>query len=234
MAETVARVIERVRDRLDEAFERQWTDRQLRSWIIEGSEDLARRSLQLLDTVNVTAIAATPEYTITESVLEIHGAYWYPTGDGRRVPLQPKQFQAMDNVWWTERDRQTASDPVFFTTWGFPPALKLRVFPAPASGGTIQLMVSRLPAKFDLTGLDDADPIDIPAGWSDLLVEYAEMCALRKDRDPRWQEPKALYEEKLMAMISNGNALTQGGEFIYDGPGGFLPGWLVNPDGGWW
>ncbi len=89
MAETVTRLLEMVRDRLDEPTARQWTDRQLRGWMIDGLRDIATKSLQLLDTVTVTVVGGTPEYTLVESVLEIHGAYWTPTGDPRKVPLTP-------------------------------------------------------------------------------------------------------------------------------------------------
>ncbi len=177
MAATIARVLEMVRDRLDEPNPRQWTQRQLRGWILEGSIDLARKSLQLLDTVTISATGGVAEYTVAANVLEIHAAYWTRDGD-------------------------------------------------------IQLMVSRQPADFDLNGADDTDPLDIPTGWADLVAYYAESCALRKDRDARWQEAKALYDEGLQSLIDNGNALTQGGEVLYDNAGAFLPAWLVH-DGGW-
>lgn len=231
MAETIARVLEMVRDRLDEPNPRQWTQKQLRGWILEGSRDIARKSLQLLDSVTIAATGGAAEYTVAANVIEIHAAYWTPDGDTRKIPLQPKHYNAMDSVWMAERDTAT-SDPMFFTSWGFSPLLKLRVWPVPSGDGDIQLMVSRQPADFDLNGADDTDPLDVPTGWADLVAYYAEFCALRKDRDARWQEPKALYDEGLQALIDNGNALTQGGEVLYDNAGAFLPAWLVH-DGGW-
>lgn len=231
---TVERVIEMVRDRIDESTERQWTDRQLRTFIIEGARDMARKSKQLTDFTTVTVIADTGEYTVTSSVLEIHAAYWTPTGETRKVPLVPKAYNAMDQVWSVERDSARSSDPTFFTVWGFPPQLKLRLWPTTLTGGTVQLLVSRLPTEFDLDGADDADVLDVPEGWPDLIVDYAEFTALRKDRDARWQEAKALYDEKLNSLIELGDAMTQGGEIVFDGAGaGFLPSWLTSMDGGW-
>lgn len=232
MAETITRVLEMVRDRLDEPTARQWTDRQLRGWILDGSRDIARKSLQLLETVAVVVTAGAAEYTVSHTILEIHAAYWTPTGDTRKIPLQPKAYNAMDNVWQSDRDT-VRSDPCYFTSWGFSPYLKLRVWPVPSTNGTIELMVSSLPADFDLDGTEDAFTIGTPEGWTDLVVHYTEAAALRKDRDPRWQEAKALYDEGLQGLIDSGNALSQGSEIIYDGSGGFLPAWLVN-DGGWY
>lgn len=233
MAETVARVIEMVRDRLDEPSARQWTERQLRTFIIEGARDMARRSMQLLDTVNVSVTAATPEYTVAANVLEVHAAYWTPTGETRKVPISPKAYSAMDSMWLTERDSAVSSDPAFFTVWGFAPQLKLRIWPATATAGVVQLMVSRLPTAPALDGTQDSNALDVPEGWPDLIVDYAEFTALRKDRDGRWQEAKALYDEKLNALIEAGNALTQGQEILFDSGGHFLPAWLTGYGEAW-
>src|SRR2546430_4771130 len=52
--------------------------------------------------------------------------------------------------------------------------------------------------------LHDALPI-LSEGWSDLIVLYCEYMALRKDRDPRWQDSKKRSEEHTSELQSQSN-----------------------------
>lgn len=231
MPTTALRLKEQIRDRLDEPSERQWTDRQLRSWANEGMKDIARRSGNLRDTVNVAVTAGNPEYTVAANVLNIHQAYYVPTGDTRRVPLAPRQYSAMENVWLSDRDSATASTPSFFTVWGFSPLLKLRIWPNPTVGGVCQLFVDRLPVELDLAGASEAATnVDLPEGWVDLVIDYVEFTAQRKDRDPRWQEAKALYEQKLGDLMASTDGILANQEIVFDSRGNNLPAWLVGGD----
>ena len=58
------------------------------------------------------------------------------------------------------------------------------LYPTPSYAGTISLHYYRLPTAPS----SDSDTLDLPVGWEDCAYLYAEYLALRRDRDPRWQE----------------------------------------------
>lgn len=230
---TVNNVLVGIRDRLDEATPAQWTDTMLKRWLNEGLRDLARRTKHLKDTKTFTTTAGTAEYTVAADVIEIEMAYYAP-GDGRQVPLIPREFQGMNNVWGQYRD-QTGGDPSMWTTWGTPPALKIRLYPPPpASSKVVTLYVSKLPATVTEDALSDDTVVGVPEAWVDLMKDYVEFCALRRDRDPRWQEAFTLYNSRVDDLVQNGDYTNVPREIIADPmvPGGVVPRWLADPNWG--
>ena len=232
MTQTQSAVLTAIRDRLDEATAGQWSDAQLRRWINEGARDMARRTKHLKDTVTFTTTAGTGEYTVTANVIEVEGAYYAP-GDGRQVPLVARAWEGMNNVWGQYRDQQ-GGDPAMFTTWGFPPNLKVRLFPVPGSSSkTVTLYVSRLPVDLATDGTAASTAVDFPDAWIDAIYDFATFQALFKDRDPRWADAKNMYEQRVDQMIVNGDYMNVAMEMVADPlvQGGVLPRWLV--DAGW-
>jgi hypothetical protein len=228
MPTTVAAATTALRDLLDETTAAQWTDVQLRRWLNEGIRDIARRTRHYWDTDTIDTAADDGEYTVAEDVLHIKHVYFTPDGDtSRDIPLEPRAFEAMNQVWWDRQD-QSSGYPVFFTTFGYAPTLTIKLFPVPSVPGTLTLHVIRLPAELDVTS--GTGNIDVPTGWLEVAYDYAEYKALRKDRDPRWQEAYNLYEAKIQDIIDMGEYINAPGEFIPTTTG-MLPNWLVGWEG---
>lgn len=213
-----------VRSRLDESSARLWTDAELNRWINEALRDIARRceTLQAYDDINVTA--NTQEYTLPTDLLRVYRVEYRPTG-GQVFPLEYRDFNSMDSVWYSQ---QTSSRgrPYWFTMWGFPPSLKIILYPTPAStDGAIRVYHYRLPAEVSTDGAT----LELPSGWHDLVALYCEYIALRKDADPRWAEAKQLYEEKVGDLNDMTRRWTDQADAIQVGTS-MLPKWLYDPD----
>ena len=229
MTTTVADAVLSLRERLDETTAAQWTDVQLRRWLNEGIRDIARRTRHYMDTDTIAVSADDGEYTVTADVLHIMAVYFTPTGDSRMIRLEARSWEGMDNI-WADQQNIASSYPALFTTYGYSPTLTLKLFPVPSTDGSLTLHIARLPAALDVaTG---AGNIDVIEGWLEVVYDYAEYMALRKDRDPRWQESMQMYEQKLQNLIEMGDALNAPGEFSFSGSG-MLPNWLTDGGGTW-
>ena len=228
MSLTVAQSLTRIRDMLDEPTAAQWTDQQLRRWINDALDDASRTTLAIADNVSITSVAGQAEYTVTAAVLQINMAYW-TDGSGNLAPLMPQQWENADNVWGISQNQQS-SQPMMFTTWGFAPNLKLKLYPVPnVSSRTILLKVARLATHVSESGASDSTVIDFPEAWLDAITSYVEYNALRKARDPRWQEAKQEYQEKRDNLGMH-DYMSVAREIVYD-PGviGGVPRWIADP-----
>jgi hypothetical protein len=227
---TQAELLNAVRSRLDEATPRFWEDEELRRWVNEGARDVARRAEVLQDVENIAVTAGTHEYTLAADLIRVYRVVWKPAGMSNHVPLDYQDFNSMDSAGWTWTNAQ--GWPSVFTMWGYPPNLKLVLYPKPTSAGSLDVFYYRFPAQLALDGSDAASEVDLPNGWEDLVIAYTEMVALRKDANPRWVDSKALYEQGIAEMMERTRRWTDqaGGITTH---GGYLPGWLVNSDDGW-
>ena len=225
MATTVATAVTALRERLDETTAAQWTDVQIRRWLNEGIRDIARRTRHYWDIDTIAVTADDGEYVVSDDVLHIKHVYFNPDGDtGRQIPLEARAFEAMNQLWWDRQD-QSAGYPSIFTTFGYAPTLTIKLYPVPSVAGTLKLHVARLPADLDVTS--GTGNIDVPTGWLEVAYDYAEYMALRKDRDPRWQESYQMYEEKVQGLIDMGEYINAPGEFVPT-HSGVLPSWLTD------
>lgn len=221
MAETLSALIEQTRDALAESEASQWDDAMIIRWLNDGARDIARRAEVLQDREDVTCTASVAEYTLPTDVLRVHRVEFNFTSDTTlKYPLEYRDFQNMDSLWGI--NQTTTGTPHLYTLWGFPPALKLVLYPVPSAAGTAKVFYYRLPAnQVNVTGA-----IELPEGYHDLLVHYAEYRALRRDRDPRWQEAKSLYDEGLFHMIELTRRWSDQAGMIDVGTS-HLPAWLV-------
>lgn len=223
----VSEVISRIRDMLDEeqVTGGQWSQDQLRRWINDGMRDMARVTRHIRDRATLTMVANQAEYTVPDNVLEIELAYYLP-GDGQYIALQPRQFESMDLIWGTQQN-QSGGWPMLYTVWGYSPTLKLRLYPVPqVNGHTVSLLVVKFPTQIAVDGSGDNSSIDFPEAWLDALVAYVEYRALRKDRDPRWQEAKSEYAEIRDQLMVMGDYLNAPREITPDPFSGWVPRWL--------
>ncbi|MGH9201916.1 MAG: DUF6682 family protein, partial [Vicinamibacterales bacterium] len=189
-----------VRTRLDEASASFWSNDEIRRWINEACRDIARRAEVLPKLSTIAALAAVRAYTLPTDAIRIYRAEFIPTGQTNIYPLQYKDYASLDAVWGSMQ-QITQGYPQYFTMWGFPPTLQVYLYPVPSTAGTLNVFYYRLPADLATDGTGDATAVDIPQGWWDLAAQYCEYVALRKDRNPVWQESKAIYEENLNHMI---------------------------------
>ncbi len=210
-----------VRQRLDETTQRFWSDQELNRWIEEGARDLARRAELLQDRFTIATTTGTQEYTMPTDLFRAHRAEWTP--DGVNIyPLEQRSVQEMDVVWGTQRLTQS-SYPNYWSLWGFPPQLKVLLFPVPSQTGTLTIWYYRAPTQTS----QDTDPVDVPTGWEDLIAQYCEYIALRKDADPRWKDAKELYEQNLGDMIDVTRRWVDATGLIVGPSGGMYPSWLT-------
>jgi hypothetical protein len=235
MAITVNNIVTAVRDRLDEATAGQWTNTQIKRWLNEALRDLARKTKHIKSTTTFTTTAGVAEYTAATNIIEIEHAYYAP-GDGRQIPLIPRAWDGMNNI-WGQQQNQSGGDPMMWTTWGVPPALKVRLYPVPSeSSKTVTLYVTRLATAVTEDESSDTTTVDFPEAWVDLTKDFIEYCALRKDRDPRWQEAFQFYAQRVDDLIVNSDYMNAPMEMIADPlvAGGVVPRWLADASWGDW
>ena len=230
MATLLSEVLARVRDNLDEQTQGSWLQQSLRRWINEGMQDAARETKALKGTTTINVATGVSEYTLAANILEVYRLYFVDAA-GNRNPLAPTQYEGADQIWGANQNTRSG-DPVMFTTWGFPPSLVMKVYPTPTAnvvGGFI-LHIARMPALLDITGAGDGTAVDFPESWIDVIVDYCEYRALRKDRDPRWQESYNFYREKRDALQDT-DYLDVSRNVIIDAVAGSVPSWIADP--GW-
>lgn len=218
---TLAELRVQVRDRLDEPSSAFWTDVQINRWINEGVRDVARRGEVIQTKVEIDSVSGAYEYDLPADVVRVYRVEYQDASD-QVQSLEYRDFNSMDSVWWTRQKTTESSRPYWYTMWGYPPNLKLTVFPTPSqTDETIRVFYYSVPSA--ITG--DNDTVVIPTGWEDMVILYAEYVALRKDGDQRWSEAKALYEERMGQMNDLTRRWTDQSDSIQY-TGGFLPAWL--------
>lgn len=234
MSVTQANALVAIRARLGETSSTNsaWTDVELRGWLNEAVRDIARRTESVQNTTDVAFSAGTQEVTLAANILRVHAAEWKEgtfdpaTGDTAIYPLEYRDFHTMDAVWWTQQ-AVTSSTPALFTLWGYPPALKLVLYPKPYVAGEVRLHYYEVPTDLATDGTAASTALTIPEGWIDLAYEYVTYLALRRDRDPRWREAKEEYVEKMEDMLVQTRRWSDQGGVITP-QGSFLPAWLVD------
>lgn len=218
---TAAQIITRVRARLDEATPKFWSEADTIGWLNEALRDAGRFTRHITDVRTIALTGGVGEYTMPAEVIEIEHVYYLP-GDGRQIPLVGQSYDNMNNTWGAYQNSYTG-EPHAYALWGVPPALKLRLYPAPDLSADLSVLVTRMPASVTASG----DTVDWPPAWEDVLEDYIEMAALRKARDPRWQESFQMYTSKRDNLNINGHYANDPHTFVHDGYAGMVPRWLV-------
>lgn len=225
---TLGELVRDLKARLDErGSSRAFENDDLRRWVYEGARDVARRAEVLQDTATVAVTSGTNEYTVPTDLVRLYRVVWVPSGGDQQYPLEYLDFNSMDSAGWTWTSAE--GYPVVFTLWGYPPNLKVVLYPTPTENGSLNLWYYRFPTALDDDGSDDLETVDVPAGWEDIVVLYAEAIALRKDGDQRWAEAKQMYEAQLNEMVDRTRRWTDqaGGIQV---AGRWLPSWLYGGD----
>lgn len=227
--DTFTTTLARVRVRIDEPTSRFWADTDIMQWVNEATRDIARRTESLQASTTITAVAGTQQYTLPNDTLRVYRVEWSRDGaTGTTViPLEYRDFASMDSVWWTSQ-KSSQGDPYWFTMWGFPPNLKLVLYPIPSTSIAAGITVYYYRLALQVT--TGSDLVEVPDGYKDLVDDYCEFSALRKDSDPRWQEAKGLYEQKLQDMLDLTRRWTDQADSVQGGTGGPIPRWIWGGD----
>lgn len=227
----VSALLTDIRDMLDEPAAAQWTDDMLGRWINQGARDLARSTRHLKGSKTIAVTGGDGEYSLTEDVIAVEHCYWTADGDTRKIPLHPKHWEGMDQVWGAWQN-QESSNPVYFTVVGMSPTAIIKLYPTPSGDGDLFLMVSQLHTEIAIPVVGGATA-DVPRLWYDAITDYVEYKALRRDRDQRWSEALDAYNQKRDALMNNVDFLAVNREVVPTPSGHYMDAWLVSMDPFW-
>ena len=200
---TMGQALAAVRSRLDESTATAWTDPEIRAWINEGVADIARRTETIEKSTTVAVTAGTQTYTgLPSNLMRLHRVEFVSAGaQGQISALELRQLNDLDSVWYGAQ-QITGGRPIYCGLSGYPPNLKLTLYPIPAeTGAVLRVHYYASPAALATDGTADVTQLDIPTGWEDLVYEYATFLAQRRDGTPAWQDTKRLYDEHMMDML---------------------------------
>lgn len=227
MAVTLSTALTNVRMILDEVNAQFWTDAQLTVWLNEACADSQRRCEWKQKNSSVAVTSGTQNYSAPADVLRIHKVTFQATGSINTYTLEYRGLMEMDQIWGINQ-QWPAAYPLYYTLWGQPgtATLQIQTYPVPAQNGA--LAVFYYPDI--VAAAAGSDNMDILQGYEDMMYDYCMYRALRKDADPRWQEAKADYEEKIIAMVNTSRTYQdQAGTFATGQQA--LPQWLTSSEG---
>lgn len=231
MSKTQGVLVTELRSRLNERAEAFFTDVELRTWINEGARDIARKTEALRAYATVSITANTQDYvTGPTDLIRIHRVEFTPTGSSQRVPLIYRDRSAMDVVWGTHQAITTSYWPEYYTTWLYPgtTAMQISLFPIPAVAGTLRVWYYKFPTALATGGSASATTLDIPEGWEDLILEYAEARAHLKRKDvTMYQVAWGNYGDKVMDLLETSLRYS-------DAAGQITPAFDFMPDDDWY
>lgn len=228
-AVTLSQVRKELYDRLDDPNARRWPPSMLTTWINEGCRDIARRAecLQSVSTVVVAANQQAVPMADLTNLLRVHRVEWQSLDRTDRYVLEIRDINSMDAL-WLGAQTQSKGEPQFCTLKGTPPNLNLLLYPTPPNAGQVTVWWWRFPAQL----VGDGETVDLPDGWYDLAIDYAEHRAMRRDRNPAWKEAFEIYKDNLASLVEQTRRYTdQNGGVITPELRG-LPAWLY--DEGWY
>lgn len=222
MSRTQGLLVQELRSRINEPNPNGFfSDEELRTWVNEGARECARKTEALRASSTIAVTATTQDYTAPTDLVRMHRLEFKPTGSSQRVPLQYRDRQAMDVVWGTHQAITQSWWPEFYCMWGTPPAITITLYPTPTTAGTLYCYYYKLPAALSVYGTATATTLDIPEGWEDIVLSYAEARArLKQTRTDLYQ----VAWSQFMGLLS---ALAETSARYTDAPG------VVTPDYGW-
>lgn len=215
-----------LRERLSEPDEGFWSNTYLRTVLNDAARDIARRSEALVTDATLAIVAGTATYALPTNVVKVLEPITFtPTGSSYRYPIVPVERHAAISRWGMMQDVGSGT-PDTCTTTGYAPSISMVLYPKPSVAGTVNYRYAKVPADLTTTGSNDSSSLDIPGGWEDVALDYAEWkCWLKKrDRDMA-QDARARYMEGLAAWTEAGNRQIQA-------PGSIFPhhAWSANWD----
>lgn len=222
MGITLTQMTANVRSLLDEPNPQFWSNAELTSWMNECCAEVARKAEWKRAQTNISVVAETQSYVGPTDMIRFYRITFSPSGSDNTYTVEWRGMMEMDQIWGINQE-WPASYPLYYTTWKVPPNLSVILYPVPSQAGELTCYYYQQPTPA-VAGSDD---IDILSGYEDIVVDYTMYRALRKDADPRWQEFKQTYEDKLVALQENAETFQdQAGTFTTGQAA--LPDWLVS------
>lgn len=207
---TLGTFLLQLRERLSEPNEGFWSDRYLRTTLNEAARDIARKSEALVVDATLVIVANTATYALPTNVVKVLEPITYtPTGSSYRYPLVPVERHAAISRWGMHQDI-AAGTPDTCTTTGYAPSMSLVLYPKPSTAGTVNYRYAKTPTDLTTTGTQDSSTLDIPGGWEDVALDYAEWrCWLKKRDREGAADARARYMEGLAGLTEAGNRQIQ-------------------------
>jgi hypothetical protein len=178
MSITYSTALNQLRENLNEARESTWRDTELLRYLYHGARRIAQRVLAHEKEASIAVTLGVQSYTAPVDMILAHRLVFAPASSTQRFPLELREVNEMDEIWGTG-ETQGRGDPRYVSFWGKAPSTSMKLYPVPTRSGTITIQYYNfptLPASFALTALSST-VIDIPDGWEDLVVTYAEARA---------------------------------------------------------
>lgn len=223
---TLLSLIQQLReDRLSEPTPGFWSDETLRRYIDTAVRDIARQTKCFTVEGSVSIVAGTQTYDLpTNLCAVIEPCTYTPTGSSLKYPLEAVDYAYARHAWGVNSAISTGV-PLQFATRDYPSpavdALQLLLFPIPSQAGTLHIQYAKIPTALASDGSDDASDVDLPTGWEDVALDYAEYRAWSKSRSPD-AAPRAAtalqaYRDNLGALnVTSARWSTQGGRVQFD------------------
>jgi hypothetical protein len=228
---TLATARTNVRSLLDEDSAQFWSNAQLNQWLNEGCADAQRRVEWKQKIATLTVLEQTQNYPAPDDTMRIHRIEFTPNANSGNAQdtytLEYRGYMEMDQIWGIYQ-QWPAIYPLYYTLWGQPGvgSLQIKMYPVPAQAGISYVYYFPQP----IVAQNDTDNLDIAQGFEDMLYDYSMYRALRRDADPRWQEAKQDYEDKLDALQGSSRSYQdQAGSFTTGQQA--LPYWLTSSEG---
>lgn len=235
MPQQLADYLTRIRSVIDEPTARFWTNAELTNWVNDGARDMARRAEDLItfDT-SIVIVANTAVYALPPDVIRIHRCEFVPVNSTQTYPVRASSQDEMDQIWGTYQ-ANPASYPSWFVTRGYPggggsSSFKIQFYPVPSQPGTMNLYYYKLPLRIGNPDMDLSQltvNVDCPEGWDDLIIQYVEWRALRKTRDPRWQDSYQMYNENFDYLLNVTRFYHDQQQVISTASRSMVPQWLT-------
>ncbi len=227
MATSLSTALTHLSTKLDDLNNQRWTTTELTQYLNEGQTDVVRRSETLEELVNIGIVNGIQKYLAPANMNRIHKVEFVPSGQTQTWPLQFREILTMDSIWGIYQN-QPSSFSQYYSLWGQPPLTQIILYPTPGQSGHLNVWYYRRCVQL----VNNTDNIDVPEGWADLAITYAEYVALRKDADPRWADAKSIYEDKLTEMIEKTRLHADAANTFDTGFSG-MP-WFMAADPGSW
>src|SRR5208283_5315558 len=208
MTVTLAQARTEVRSLLNEASPVYWTDAQLNNWVNQGCSDIARRAEILWQQVDISVSPLVQNYPFPADFLSCHRAEFTlggTSGTGSMTyTLEYREVNTMDEVWGILHSLPAAWPQRFTIRGNTALGFFLQIYPVPGAAGLLTLDYYRQAAA----ATNDDQNLDLMSGWEDIVYDYAVYKAMRKNRDPAWQEAFQLYEGNLVTMMNRTRSMT--------------------------
>lgn len=205
MARTIAQLLTDAGDRLADANHARFSAPMLRRWINEATREIARRAECFFTSGTVSVVAGTQSYALPAGIVRLQGVEF--TASSQTYPIDYVERVVASRIWGINQTQQSAW-PEYYTTEGIPgtSTFTLKLFPVPSQAGTLNLFYFRLPTERATDGSDDALAVDTPNGWEDLVLDYLEARAYRRDGQvDQYQASMQAFTERLIAVKETGD-----------------------------